>query len=103
MSVVESPYPHPFCAAPLWECGRKLTRVAQGLEPADLVIRDCRLVDVCTREVLEHTDIAIAAGRIAYVGIAPYTAQHCVGPDTRVIDAAGDYVAPGFLDGHMHV
>ena len=103
MSAVESQSLHPFCAVPLWECNRRLARVAQGLEPADLVIRDCRLVDVCTREVLEHTDIAIAAGRVAYVGIAPHTAQHCVGPNTRVIDAAGDYVAPGFLDGHMHV
>ncbi len=97
MSAVESQSLHPFCAVPLWECNRRLARVAQGFEPADLVIRDCRLVDVCTREVLEHTDIAIAAGRVAYVGIAPHTAQHCVGPDTRVIDAAGDYIAPGFL------
>ena len=103
MSAVESQSLHPFCAVPLWECNRRLACVAQGLEPADLVIRDCRLVDVCTREVLEHTDIAIAVGRVAYVGIAPHTALHCVGPDTRVIDAAGDYVAPGFLDGHMHV
>ena len=94
---------HPFCREPLWECSRHLVRVAQGAEPADLVVRDCRLVDVCTREVLEHTDIAVAAGRVAYIGIAPYTAQHCVGPDTRVIDAGGAYVAPGFLDGHMHV
>lgn len=105
MPVAESPTSsqHPFYTAPLWECNRRLVRVAQGNEPADLVIRDCRLVDVCTREVLEHTDVAVAAGRVAYVGIAPHTAQHCVGPETLVIDAAGDYVAPGFLDGHMHV
>lgn len=94
---------HPFCRAPLWECSRRLVRVAQGLEPADLVVRDCRLVDVCTREVVEHADIAVAAGRVAYVGVPPCTAEHCVGPATRVIDAAGDYVAPGFLDGHMHI
>lgn len=92
-----------FCKAPLWECNRTLIRVAQGQQPADLVIRDCKLVDVCTREILEHTDVAVACGRIAYVGLAPHTAQHCIGPDTCVIDAAGCYVAPGFLDGHIHI
>ena len=92
-----------FCKMPLWECNRTLVRVAQGQQPADLVIRNCRLVDVCTREVLEHTDIAVSCGRIAYVGIAPRTAEHCIGERTRVIDAEGAYVAPGFLDGHIHI
>lgn len=92
-----------FCKKPLWECSRTLICVAQGNMPADLVIRDCKLVDVCTREILEHTDIAIAEGRIAYVGIHPYTAQHCIGEGTRVINADGAYVTPGFLDGHMHI
>lgn len=92
-----------FCKAPLWECNRTLIRVAQGQEPADAVIRHARLVSVTTHEVLEDTDIAIACGRVAYVGIAPYTAEHCIGEGTRVIDAQGAYVAPGFLDGHIHV
>ena len=94
---------HPFCAKPLWECNRRLVRVAQGLEPADMVVTDCRLVNVCTREVLEHADIAVAEGRVAYVGVDGHTARHCVGPQTQVIDAHGQYVAPGFLDGHMHI
>jgi adenine deaminase len=92
-----------FCRKPLWECNSTLVRVAQGLAPADLVVRDARLVSVTTREVLEHADIAVAEGRIAYLGLDGHTAEHCMGPDTRVIDAAGSYVAPGFLDGHMHV
>ena len=93
----------PFSAKPLWECNRRLVRVAQGQEPADMVITDCRLVNVCTREVLEHADIAVAEGRVAYVGVEGHTARHCVGPSTQVIDARGQYVAPGFLDGHMHI
>ncbi len=44
-------------------------------------------------------DVAVSCGRIAYVG----DAEHCIGPDTKVIDAAGRYLAPGFLDGHIHV
>ncbi|MCH3942906.1 MAG: amidohydrolase family protein [Atopobiaceae bacterium] len=92
-----------FCKKPLWGCNSTLVRVAQGLAPADLVVRDARLVSVTTHEVLEHADIAVAEGRIAYLGLDGHTAEHCTGPDTHVIDAAGAYVAPGFLDGHMHV
>ena len=92
-----------FCKKPLWECNETLVRVALGQQPADLVIRDARLVSVTTHEILEHADITIAEGRVAYLGIDGNTAEHCIGADTRVIDAAGAYVAPGFLDGHMHV
>ena len=95
--------PNTFCRMPLWECNEALVRVAQGTQAADLVIRDCQLVNVCTHEVLPHTDVAVAQGRIAYVGLAPNNADHCIGLDTQVIDAGGAYVAPGFLDGHMHV
>ena len=44
-------------------------------------------------------DVAVAAGRIAYVG----NADHTIGAQTVVIDATGKYMVPGFLDGHMHV
>ena len=49
-----------FCKTPLWECNDKLVRVAQGQEPADLVIRHANLVSVTTREILEDTDIAFS-------------------------------------------
>lgn len=89
-----------FCKTPLWECARELGAVAQGMRPADAVVRGARLVNVCTHEVQEGVDVAVACGRIAYVGPS---AAHCVGEGTRVIDAAGLYLAPGFLDGHIHV
>ena len=89
-----------FCKMPLWECNDVLIRVAQGQQPADTVIEHARLVNVCTREVLDDTSVAVACGRIAYVGA---DASHCVGENTRVIDAGGKYLAPGFLDGHIHV
>ncbi|MCL2343997.1 MAG: amidohydrolase family protein, partial [Firmicutes bacterium] len=88
-----------FCKVPLWEASRRLTAVALGKEPADLVIRDARLVNVCTAEILEHTDVAVALGRVALVG----DAAHCIGPNTKVIDARGATIAPGFLDGHIHI
>jgi len=88
-----------FCTRPLHEVTQILANVAQGQLPADTVITNARLVNVCTHEIQDSIDIAIAAGRIAYIG----DAKHCIGDDTTVIDAAGQYVAPGFLDGHIHV
>jgi len=79
---------------------RKLVDVAVGRRPADIVIRDGRWVCVQSGEIIEHTDIAIAGHRIAFVGA---DARHAVGPETRVIEAEGMYLVPGLLDGHMHV
>ena len=57
-------------------------------------------MNVYSGEIIANTDIAIAAGRIAYVGP---DASHAIGAETEVIDAAGRYLVPGFCDGHMHV
>ncbi len=89
-----------FCKQPLWECTRTLAAVAQGQAPADTVITNARLVNVCTAEIQDDIAVAIACGRIAYVGPS---ADHCIGADTHVIEAAGQVIAPGFLDGHIHV
>ncbi|MCL2009714.1 MAG: adenine deaminase [Synergistaceae bacterium] len=77
----------------------KLAAVAAGREKAELVIRDARLVNVNTGEIMEHTDIAVACGRVALVG----DASHTTGKDTKVVGAAGMYAVPGFMDGHLHV
>jgi adenine deaminase len=79
---------------------RALVEVAMGRAPADLVIRDGRWVCVQSGEVVDHTDIAVAGGRIAFVG---GDARHCIGPRTQVIEAEGMFLSPGLLDGHMHV
>ena len=92
-----------FCKVPLWECNDDLARVALGERPADLVIRHASLVSVTTREILPDTDIAVSRGRVAYLGIDGHTAEHCIGPETRVIDATGLYAAPGLMDSHIHV
>ena len=88
-----------FCKMPLWECSQTLSAVAGGAAPAELVIKNAKLVNVCTKEIQENISVAVACGRIALVG----DAEHCIGPDTQVIDAQGQYLAPGFLDGHIHV
>ena len=88
-----------FCKKPLWECTIKLAKVATGAEKADLVIKNARLINVCTHEIQENISVAIADGRIAFVG----NAEHCIGENTTVIDAGNKYLAPAFMDGHIHL
>ena len=88
-----------FCKKPLWECSIRLAKVATGAEKADLVIKNARLINVCTREIMENISVAIAEGRIALVG----DAAHCIGENTTVIDAQNKYLAPAFMDGHIHI
>ena len=85
---------------PWSESATTLIDVAMGRRPADLVVRGGRWVNVHSREVVDHIDVAVAAGRFAYIG---HDAGHTVGEATRVIEADGAYLVPGLCDGHMHV
>ena len=82
------------------ESAALLVNVAAGRAAADMVIRGGKLVNVQSREVLDGWQVAIAAGRFAYVGP---DAAHCVGDTTEVIEAEGRYLIPGLCDGHMHI
>lgn len=82
------------------EVAPRLVNVAMGRAPADTVIRDGRWVNVYSGEIVAGTDVAISAGRFAYVGP---DVGHAIGDDTKVIDAEGRYLVPGLCDGHMHV
>ncbi|MFP5527428.1 adenine deaminase [Peptococcus simiae] len=84
---------------PLSEMTKDLVQVALGQQPADLVIQNCQLVNVLTREILPGMDVAAFGGRIALVG----DASACIGQGTEVFQAGGKYLTPGFLDGHIHV
>ena len=86
---------------PAWhEIAPLLVDVAMGRAPADTVIRGGKWVNVYSGEIIDNTDIAIAKGRIAFVGP---DASHAIGKDTKVIEADGRYMVPGLCDGHMHV
>ena len=77
---------------PVTDLQRRLA-VARGDEPADLVVRGGRVLSVFTREWLE-ADVAVVDGMIA--GVGAYEGR-------ETIDATGRYVAPGFIDAHMHI
>jgi adenine deaminase len=72
----------------------ELLAVARGDEPADLVLRGGRLVNVLSGEIQE-TAVAIHGGLIA--GLGGYEE----GRETVDLDHA--YLAPSYIEGHMHV
>ncbi len=73
---------------------KDLLAAARGDIFSDLVIRNCRVVNVFTGEVLER-DVAIYGDRIAGVDKG-YEGR-------RVIDAGGAFVLPGFIESHFHI
>jgi N-acyl-D-amino-acid deacylase len=79
----------------LFLTGLLVSTTAQPAARYDLIIRNARVLDG-TGNPWFPADIAVQAGRIAAVGALP-NAQAA-----RVIDAAGKYVAPGFIDIHSH-
>ncbi len=73
---------------------RRFLAVAQQQLPADLLLRDARLVNVASGEI-ERVNIAICDGKVAGVGDYQEAAE--------TIDLGGAYLAPSFIDGHVHV
>lgn len=72
---------------------KKLAQIALGREKAPFVLKNARIVQVFTNEIIE-ADIAISDGVIA--GIGSYEG-------IREIDLKGKYVCPGFIDSHLHL
>jgi len=73
---------------------KRLLAVARGDEPADVVFAGGRVVNVFTGEV-EETDLAVAGDRVAGLG-SGYEGR-------ETVDAKGAWLAPGFLDAHVHI
>lgn len=79
---------------------RKLVDIALGRGPADIVIKDGVLMDVYTGRLLPHRWVAISGKWIAYVG---RDARHTVGKRTKIIEADGRLICPGYIDAHTHL
>ena len=79
---------------------KTLIDTALGREKADMVVANADLVNVYSGELLKGHSVAVKGDRIAFVG---EKADHTIGPDTRVIDAAGKVLIPGFIEAHTHL
>ena len=72
----------------------ELLAVACGEQPADLLLRNGRVVNVLSGEI-EDADVALYGAHIAGIG-AGYTG-------VETVDLQGAYVAPGLIDAHVHI
>lgn len=75
---------------------RKMERriaVAAKREPADLVVKNGKIVNVFTGTTMEG-DVAIVDGYFAGIGV--YEGR-------ETLQADGKYIVPGLIDGHVHI
>jgi adenine deaminase len=72
----------------------QIVRIARGDAPADLALRNGKLINVYSGEIYP-TDVIIAGDKIVALG-SGYEAK-------AELDLGGRYVAPGFIDAHVHI
>jgi len=77
-----------------------LAQTATGQDKADLVVRRAKIFTGWDAKPYAEA-LAAKDGRVAAVG-ADADVAAWIGPGTRVIDAAGLLVIPGFIDAHTH-
>ena len=75
---------------------KKLIDTAAGRVPADLCIKNAKVVNVLDRSIFD-SDIYISDDYIAGFGGPGF-------PEAKeVFDARGSYIAPGLIDAHVHI
>jgi adenine deaminase len=72
---------------------KDMINAAKGERPCDLLLSNARIVDVFSGQIV-HAAVGIAGGRI--VGLGEYPAR-------QAIDLQGRFIAPGFIDSHVHI
>lgn len=80
---------------------RRLADVALGRAEADQIVTGGALVNVFSEEVQQGWGLAVADGRIAFVG-PDEEVEARAGAATERIELGGDLVAPGLIEGHTH-
>ncbi len=68
---------------------------------ADLILKNARVLTMDAGTPTASA-VAVSAGRIAAVG-TDAEVMALAGPETRVIDAGGRTVLPGFVESHLHL
>jgi len=72
----------------------KLISVARGDTPADLVLKNAKIINTFVG-IIEEGSVAIYGDRIAGIGNYNHSKE--------TIDLKGAYLAPGLIDGHTHI
>lgn len=72
----------------------ELISVARGDMPADLLLKNARIINTLIGEV-EQGNVAICGDRVA--GVGDYQQAR------EIIDLQGAYLAPGLINGHTHI
>lgn len=72
---------------------KDMIEASLGKVKVDLLIKNSKVINLFTGEI-EKRDVAIFGGFI--VGFGDYEAKN-------VIDIKGDFLCPGFIDGHVHI
>ena len=67
--------------------------ISGGAKPVDLLLKNARVINTFSGDI-HRTHVAIHGGRV--VGFGDYKAR-------QTIDLKGAYLAPGFIDGHVHI
>jgi len=97
--MTEIPITHPATGAE-WAPSvaelMRMRRVAAGIEPPDRIVRGGKVLALHTGEILER-DVVVAGRFIA--AVTPV--GHFDAPE--IIDATGSFVAPTFIDAHIHI
>ena len=77
-----------------------LSEVALGQIAPDTVIRNGRLFNAFTGEFIERQSVWVKDGMIAYAGM---DSDPLISEGTRIIDADGQVLLPGLIEGHTHI
>jgi adenine deaminase len=72
---------------------KHMMNMSRGLEKASLVFKHAKIINVYSKEI-EEKDLAVHNGII--LGIGDYQG-------IEEVDLSGSYIAPGFIDGHVHI
>jgi adenine deaminase len=71
----------------------EIIKAARGEKPADLLITNARIINVFTGDIVTDS-FAVSDGYI--IGFGDYQAR-------KIIDVQNRFVAPGFIDPHVHI
>jgi adenine deaminase len=74
---------------------KKIIDVAQGYEAADLILKNARIIDIFSCQILK-TNVAIYKGFIVGIGNNYEKAR-------QIIDLKSFYVCSSFMDAHIHI